>query len=712
MPVKEIEEDLDNTIEIEANLEGDLFISDEGEEFRIAKNPFYKINSANNKDIVYGQFQINLKAPLPQLSSGMGAAYAVTDKKTGDAESFYAILLDKKYPIRLAEINKLLGKRHDNFTNIIGAQLIPTSISAGKTFVVVVEKPKGVTLSEYLGKSGAVSEDAINLKLVPPIHEVIKFLSKKKIVHGRISLDKIYIDAEGGITVGECISEINGYSQNILYENLNRAICLPFAKGNGYIEKVDYFALGVLVSMMLRGRNPVANLNNDEIVDKKFTEKCYKFMSDGLTLSPHMTDLLRGTMNDSPLAVWTSSHVEEWIGGRRYNLLPPTDNFEAGRPIVFNNVKFWNRTHLAHAMHENWSEAKEFIKDDVLIRWIDRSVQDSDLSERMEVLFNRTGVTNESDQKFDRQDELLAQYLMLLDPGAPLRLKGFSAGIDGVASALAYAYGHKDENCIDEIRAMITYDLESYWEHEIEDDVQMESAQNAIFAIQKCDEYLKKKGIGFGMDRCLYELNSTLSCQSDVIAEDSVFNLKGVLVAMNSASKNLANDVVDSHTAAILATRLEIPVAIRIKSLASFTAYANQAQIQVLALLALAQEMSEVYNLDALTEKVSGGLKGIIYGFHSVNIRKEIENGLFEASKNGSLVDLLEVISDNKFLVKDKVGFNRSVKKYRSNNLQLKQFANRKAINNVGYRYGLQMSVISSFFFMTVVIFVLIMKYI
>ena len=58
---------------------------------------------------------------------------------------------------------------------------------------------------------------------------------------------------------------------------------------------------------------------------------------------------------------------------------------------MFNDKKYWNKKCLAHAFYMSWDDAKSFVRSDTLLRWIERSVQDTDLAEKMEILGNRTG---------------------------------------------------------------------------------------------------------------------------------------------------------------------------------------------------------------------------------------------------------------------------------------------------------------------------------
>jgi len=114
--------------------------------------------------------------------------------------------------------------------------------------------------------------------------------------------------------------------------------------------------------------------------------------------------------------------------------------------------------------------------------------------------------------------------------------------------------------------------------------------------------------------------------------------------------------------------------------------------------------------LPRLAVKISEGLRAVIEEFHSKTIREELNTGLDKVIKKGILSSLLRVISDPKMLVRDRLGFKKAVNSHRNNAMQIIRLSNSRAINNVGYRYGLQLSVMISFFVATVAVITLMLK--
>jgi hypothetical protein len=673
-------------------------------EYYLRNNHYLKVRCSNVKDEVEGKFLINFKQALPQFNTAFGKAYAVT-KKFVDAGEVYAIILEKKYPIRLAEINKFSAQRIDNIANVIAAQVIPCSITKGRVFAVIIEQPRGITLADYMQKNGAVSPESLTRLLIPAIGIVLAKIHEMEITHGRINASNIYLDDSGQITVGECISEPCGYSQPIIYETLSRATAMPIAKGNGN-EKVDYNALGVLVAILLRGKDVSDGTLQQEFLSRKFQEGTYKIVTAGMEIPPRMLDFLRGMLANRKNEVWGLSQLQDWVKGRRFNLLPPPDNVADSRPLLFNGKKYHNRKHLVHDLHINWDEGKQFVQKDTIIRWLSRHPNESQLMERLGLVSGHYG-KEKTTPGFDNEDEALAHYILLLDPEGPIRLRNFSANIDGLGSALADAFATGNAANLNAIENIISYNLPLLIPPKITS--AYISIQEAAGSLQKCVELLKKKDLGFGIERCLYELNKAIPCQSPLILEEITFNNEELLQAIDK-NESVGGKILDNQMAAFFSDRLDLQMRINLSTLAKFPEFGTNIYIQALAILSLAQQTSHIGALPRICTKMYEGLSLVISQLHSKTIRAEMEDNLQKSVKKGVLANLLRVMSNSKYLVRDRVGFRKAVNIYKNNAIQIVKLSNSKLVGKVGYRYGLQLAVMISFFVATVEFIILLMK--
>jgi len=667
---------------------------------------FKTIRYSDAKDIIDDRYQIIANKPIPALDTTFSKAFTVVDTHNKSSDGLYCLVLDKKYPIRLTAINKLNGLTQPGFTNVISFQVISFSPYQGKSFCVLLEKPRGVTFTEYITKNGAISEQTVINVVIPQINEILGFLERNKIVHGKIHPSKIYIDAQGKVIVGECISEPCGYSQEMLYETLDRAVCLPSGKGEG-TNFVDFFALGVMAAYLIRGHDPIRKIQEYELLEKRFADGTYTIITRGLDLSLHTLDLLRGVLDSKKSKEISYEHIKEWSKGRNFNLLPPTVSVEASRPISFVGKKFINRQHLVHAFHKHWDEAKEFVKDNTLIRWVERSMQDSDLTDRLSIMSARA--VGETSETFSREDELLINVILLLDPEGPMRFREFAAHIDAIGTTLAYAYATDNKSYMERIKDIFYHDMTSIWKNDFFP-INNEYFADRIYDLQVATEMFLRREQGFGMNRCLYELNKSLPCQSKKVLDYLVFDISGLLKRLE-LDDTINDKILDEHMWAFLSSRLELPKSIKLTSLSRFPEYANDQYIQTLSILAHAQDVSKIWDFPKLSEKMSISLKQIISEFHGKTIKNEITKKIDRVKSKGNLAFLFKIMTDQKYIVRDTVGFVKANKKYKKNAFQIIMLNNRRVLNNIAYRNGLQFAVFLSFLIVSLVALLMIMKY-
>ncbi len=690
----------------DATQDSDSSLKDSDSELFILKRKDLRVLVSNQTDVLAGRYKIQGSEPLKDFTTSFADAFRVLDQKDKNNIDIYGLVLDRRYPIRLKEINALLEKKQEGLCNILAASLVNLSFKSGSSYVVIVEKPKGISLAQHIQQHGATSEEFIVQKIISPVNDVLSFLHKNKVMHGRINLNNIYIDEAQKIHVVECISSICGFHQHVLYEPLPRAPCLPEAKGAGDY-KADYYALGVIANLMLLSGNPYAKLSEKDVLQLKFTQSTYAMLSKNLQLSPHMLDMLRGTINDHSSELWNHIEMTDWCKGRRFNLLPQSSRTDATRSIEFNGYNYINRKHLANDLALNWTEAKAFVVQERLNKWIERSVQDSDLAEQLLSLQGRAGKQVYT-EGFDSIDLLVAETILLLDPNGPLRIKNLVTSIDGLGSLLAYAYANNKNEMKHFVRCILEFGIIFDWSN-ISPKLSDGRYQQTLFTLQRCSDMISKRGYGFELERCLYEMNTSLSCQSSQVFDATILTIDRLLQFLNDAPK-LDGDLIDKHIAAFVANRVELPSAIRVKSLKNFPDLANHIHIQSLALYALAQQRSGMSKLPGLAEKLQQRLEEIIELFHSAKIRDEIYSQLKDPVKKGMLVQILKVLTNVNYVFKDRHGFRKAKKDYYLKTQHILSLNNKRAIANMGYRYGLQLAVMLSFLVATITTLTLIIK--
>ena len=111
-----------------------------------------------------------------------------------------------------------------------------------------------------------------------------------------------------------------------------------------------------------------------------------------------------------------------------------------------------------------------------------------------------------------------------------------------------------------------------------------------------------------------------------------------------------------------------------------------------------------------MAEKLQSRLEEIIELFHSKNIKEDIYKNIKTPVKNGTLVQILKVITNANYVLRDRAGFRKAKEQYYLKTQQILSLNNRKAIANMGYRYGLQLALMLSFLVATLTTLTLIVR--
>jgi hypothetical protein len=294
---------------------------------------------------------------------------------------------------------------------------------------------------------------------------------------------------------------------------------------------------------------------------------------------------------------------------------------------------------------------------------------------------------------------LLIEYLLFLDPQGPIRIKDLALHIDGIGdyfASQALQGAEATAKAFSILELILSYNFIQVW-NDVCVTLTERGGQEAVLTLQKAREIFYKKEKGFGITRCLYELNPTLCCQSPLIVNRTALTIFHLLDAMENCESLPENEILDEHMWAFLASRLELTVNVQLTKIQKYPELISNACIQTLSILSLAQEASNGVKLKNIPTLFNQWLHTVVDVYHSRTIRYELSIMIKRCAERGSLAQLLRTVIDTKFILRDRIGFKRAVRQYQVNKLHMMRLTNSKVVYKVGYRYGLQLSVIVSF---------------
>ena len=410
----------------------------------------------------------------------------------------------------------------------------------------------GGTLAEAFAASGRVSDYDVPRRIVEPLVRSLKDLAASGMTHRAIRPDNLFYRDEGRHTplFGDCVTAPPGFDQPLAFEPIERALAGPAGRGNGDIAD-DIYALAVSLVVLLVGRNPVAHMSDDELLAAKVERGSYTALAERERVPMAMIEPLRGMLNDDPAERWGIDEIELWLSGRRVAPARKRAIKHAAMPLHFAGYDHVTRTTLARAMTQNVREAAAVARQGHLEPWLIRHMNAPDLADAVNEVVEGTRA-HEGDLR-GTDDVMIARLAIVLDPPGPIRYRGFSFVIEGFGPALAVAWlrdGHSETPS-----EAISLGLPGLWFAAQTTSKPGFGPLDRMFAqLRAC---LQAPGPGYGLERCLYETNPALPCQSPQLSNQYVTEVRELMPALDEAAGHASAGTrpMDRHIAAFIAAR-------------------------------------------------------------------------------------------------------------------------------------------------------------
>lgn len=651
------------------------------------------------------RYDIQVSKELPEYSSEFAKACAVSDSRNqASSDSLYALIFNENFPSPIRKIDRLKKNESPYMADVVDSGIGSLSATGAQRYIAIVKKPEGKKLSDIIKEGMPLDDSFIMQNMVDQLNDCAEHLSKLDVIHGSINLDTIYLDKESGnITVKQCISEFTGYSQNPAFETIDRLTCNPAGKGDGDFA-ADYFSIGMVVASLLLNKEIFSDMKKEDIIKERFKKGTVSMvitqimLATGRELPTRTSNLLKGLLNDFSEDRWQAEEVSAWL--KRQDVpAPPVSKIhkQAQTGMIFDDEEYFSRKHLAYDIFLKWNTAKTGLRLADLSRWCNLALKKPDISEQIDMLSSgKSGDVILSDDK-------VFAIITILDPTGPIRFKGMSTNIFGIGGMLAYSYIKGERDYVQNIGTVINEGLVEYWVRR-QKDPDYYSYSVLSWSPVKIRQYVRKKEIGFGMERVLYELNRSLACQSSMMGSNYVTTLTELLNTLDRRASNRKedSDPVDRHIAGFIAASVNLMEDIRIKSLQNFPDIAKNRHVIMVGLLAVAQSHSSAKSLKGLTEWLNDGLSSLIDTLHSRLIKRDIKSKLKQASKDGNVNSLFKIISSPIYVKRDAYGFHEAKMQYRAITAEIFKLKKQSNIERMAYKIGLRVAVAISYLVCTV----------
>ncbi len=619
-----------------------------------------KENAVTQLDKIYS---VQLGKPLEKFSTDLIQAHIVKTETT----EYLGLISHPTLPPRHTVLEKL---SHSNMQMLMRPlKYFPVLLPGEKRYriLVITVKPKGVPLPLTKdGRGVKYREESITELIIKPFVRLLRDFDSKGISYRSLRPDNLYF-FQNHLTFGECYMLPPGYKQPKPYEPVESSLCDSEARGAGTVSH-DIFSLGMVVLSMAIGKD-FSQVKNLEILQEQrlISNSLSAFLGE-YRLSERLTELLKGTLNDDTRQRWTLNDVDDWAAGQKVPLRHNQAARRATRPFFYQKKDHVSVAQLVNAIGTNVTDNNKdtlsILASKDMENWLVRSN-----NQKTAYTDLRDGINRSKRSPTSIQQNVTTTFALSgIDHHMPIYYQKKVIATDGICDALA-AHQH------DAVSRMIPFDLILSHFMEFRIHLVRRSSNNLsnFIILQKIYEKLSlianKTAYGMGFERCLYELNKTLPCQSPLFEKYLVRNPAELLDALEEIAKVESNHKlwpIDRHIAAFLVSHTN---KIKDVTLYNLTAHENKAKValanvQILGMLENAYSNKADYPyLCKWLLKVSAPMIGL---YHSKTRQNLVRNQLDKLKKKASLIQIHNIVDQPIELAKDSEEFGRAQNVYQN----------------------------------------------
>ncbi len=505
-----------------------------------------------------------------------------------------------------------------------------------------------------------LKQDLIMEQFLPHFVGVLKDFHERGFVHGAIRADNIFGGSGHNLKsaiLGDALTTPPSYLQPVLYEPIERAMADPIARGLGHFVD-DVYALGVLLTVMLRSHDPLQGMSDEKIIAEKIEKGSYAALTGKDRFTGAILELLRGILHDSKPQRWTIDEVNEWMDGQRLNPKQTLKRKKAARVFYLEGNRYVRPELLARDLYEYCEHLPHYIDDGKLELWMQRSLEDKEAEEHFALAVESSKDTGIND---DYKYKLASRISIALDPPAPIRYKGLSFHPEGFGTALAEAFiKNKNLNIFAEI---IEQSLVMFWLNTQSDKTIDYGSISTRF--ESCRAVLKNRNAGFGLERCVYSLNFSVPCLSTKLAGYYVKSPEDMVYAFESLCKDgqIEKLFLDRHSIAFLSVKDS-----RILDSYLIELNSDEEYKKILGnvwTITNIQKRYEMPPLPHIAEHVVKIMDPVLERFHDRNLRARMQKEFEKIKKTGDLSRVTAILENPEIIETDKQSFFKAMKRYK-----------------------------------------------
>ncbi|MEK7244786.1 MAG: hypothetical protein AAB223_02060, partial [Pseudomonadota bacterium] len=579
--------------------------------------------------------------PLPSFDSPSAKAFEAEDRRD-PGHKLFALICSPGLPVRAGAMEALKGFTCRGLMALIDYGPVFWSPLGRKCMAVIYEQPLGGRVSDLIasGKFN-ISEYEIGRRVIGPMIAAMHGLAGLGVPHRQIRPSNMFFEDEArqDLVLGECVTVPPGFDQPVVFEPIERSLAGPGGRGEGEIRD-DVYSLGVSIVAIMLGQSFMAKIGDIDILTTKIEQGSFAALIGNARMIVPLIEPLRGMLNDEFGERWSLDHLDRWQDGQKQSPIQRRSVAKTDVTFLFAGKMHVTSRTLARSITQHVAEAAKMLRTADIEAWVRRHLGEVDMADMIKAALDMARTNPNAPTNSD--DHLVTRIAMALDPKGPIRYRGFAYMPDGFGPALAVELMRRGD--VQAPVETILRELPNAWHTN-----SANFGPETPFAIKSFNEirgYLQNNDPGFGVERCLYELNPSLPCQSPLVAEEYVSRTEDLLPALDRAASRTDPKTrpMDRHIAAFIAARFEQDIAPHLKAITSTRV--ETSLIGMLSLLAVVQWRLKQDGLLGLAGWIGGLLGPAINTYHSRSTRREIEKDLPRLVRQGSLPELFDLIDN------------------------------------------------------------------
>lgn len=613
-----------------------------------------KVRTGSKKNFI-----VDFNSEVPALEHGQNPVVHVYDEET--QKDLVAYLCARRSLPRLSDILTYKYVGHPNLLKYIASSPVVDPETRQEYIALIFENQKLRPLLDKLKSDiPKLKPDDVKNKIMLPILDCLYLFQKSDMVHGAINLKNIFIKGDLDnyeIVLGECLSAAVSKENPVLYETIDNALADPAGRGVATVKN-DLYSLGVCVAMLVWQVNPLSDMSDTEIIQRKIEKGSFGLFASRRKVSSEIIEFLRGVLNDDSSQRWDFDDVAKWLEGQRLSPKQPSAQLKAPRGFEYKDKKYNHLRSLVHTLgREGGDSAYSVLSSTEFLKWFTRNFSDKNIMANVENILERSKTAPKSGAFKDRYT---AEMIMALDPHGPIRFKNVSLHVRGFGTSLAEAFAREDN--IQVYPQLLDYQLHATW-LSMQFNVPAYAAQLST-EYERYKQFVKQKSTGLGIERVLYMACRDAPCMSPQFKQDFVYDGRQLLIVMNRHARagTLQDPLFDRH----IITYLSVREAKMIEPHMSLVGSSQKSShiLGVIKTLAAIQKKESPGPMVGICDYLIDKSVPVLDNIYNADLREAVKAKMQSLRGKGDLTALLSVLNDERMLSQDARGFQAAKKEY------------------------------------------------